>query len=331
MATKRERNGVWQYTIRRKGMLDKPLYYSFDSEAAGDVFCARLEASLDKGVIPAEIALKTAAKTLSDLIRDYKNSPAVSVAPADSAVLSVVDSEIGNTKLAALTYEWVERWVERLKEKGLAPSTIQHKVGSLARAIDWSLRREYAQELMANPLRLLPRGYAVGVRGNVERDRRLEPGEEARILEHLSGAHRLLFVLALETAMRMAEIYSLTPEQVDLRQRTVFLDKTKNGDKRQVPLSSVACRELQGFDGFGFGPRGATTTSKLSVYFGRVFEKAGCPDLRFHDLRHEATCRLFERTRLSDLQIAKITGHKDPRMLARYANLRGSDLAQSLW
>lgn len=72
-------------------------------------------------------------------------------------------------------------------------------------------------------------------------------------------------------------------------------------------------------------------TSLLSRQFGRVFDAAGCGDLRFHDLRHEATSRLYERTRLSDLEIAKITGHKSLRMLARYANLRGSDLAARLW
>jgi integrase len=57
----------------------------------------------------------------------------------------------------------------------------------------------------------------------------------------------------------------------------------------------------------------------------------GCDDLRFHDLRHEAVCRLYERTRLGDVQIARITGHKDLRMLKRYSNLRGSDLAEMLW
>jgi integrase len=58
---------------------------------------------------------------------------------------------------------------------------------------------------------------------------------------------------------------------------------------------------------------------------------AGAADLRFHDLRHEATCRLYEKTKLSDVQIARITGHKDIRMLRRYASLRGSDLAAHLW
>lgn len=72
-------------------------------------------------------------------------------------------------------------------------------------------------------------------------------------------------------------------------------------------------------------------TVRLSGQFGRFFDAAGCPDLVFHDLRHEATSRLYERTTLSDIQIAKITGHSDPKVLMWYANLRGSDLAERLW
>ncbi|WP_343244768.1 tyrosine-type recombinase/integrase [Stenotrophomonas maltophilia] len=62
-----------------------------------------------------------------------------------------------------------------------------------------------------------------------------------------------------------------------------------------------------------------------------MFVAGGCADLGFHDLRHEATSRLYERTSLTDIQIAKITGHRDPRQLKRYANLRASDLADQLW
>lgn len=39
-------------------------------------------------------------------------------------------------------------------------------------------------------------------------------------------------------------------------------------------------------------------------------------NLRFHDLRHEATSRLAEVFEMHEL--AKITGHKDTRMLLRY-------------
>jgi integrase len=123
---------------------------------------------------------------------------------------------------------------------------------------------------------------------------------------------------------------------VDLGKRTIFLDQTKNGDKRQVPLSSVAMELLKdGGEGLVFpffhdGDR-RKTTLRVGYYWAQIAKKAGCEDLHFHDIRHEATCRLFERTQLSDLQISLITGHRDPRMLRRYSNLRGSDLAAQLW
>jgi len=62
-----------------------------------------------------------------------------------------------------------------------------------------------------------------------------------------------------------------------------------------------------------------------------VAEAAGCEDLGFHDLRHEATSRFFERTSLSGEEIMKITGHKDHRMVMRYFNLRASTLVGRLW
>ena len=52
----------------------------------------------------------------------------------------------------------------------------------------------------------------------------------------------MMFDMALETAMRMREIYTLTRDQASLPKATIFLEKTKNGDKRQVPISSVFCR-----------------------------------------------------------------------------------------
>jgi len=327
MATKRQRNGAWAYTVRRGGLLPKPLYLTFDDEREGDAYVAKLEALLDKGVVPQELLREDKSRlTLHDLIESYLIKVNVSV--ADQLVLK---SFVERVTLSALDYAWVEAYVDRLKEKKLAPSTIRHKVGAVSRAVNWGLRSSYCPLLVSNPFTLLPHRYATGHREDVSRDRRLEGDEEKRILALLEGEYRLLFVLAVETAMRMSEMYSLLPEQVDIARRTVFLDKTKNGDKRQVPMSSVVARELEGFAGFSFGPRGAKTTSQLSVYFGRVFKKAGCPDLNFHDLRHEATCRLFEKTTLSDLQIATITGHRDPRMLKRYANLRGSDLAMKMW
>jgi len=52
-------------------------------------------------------------------------------------------------------------------------------------------------------------------------------------------------------------------------------------------------------------------------------------DIRFHDLRHEATSRFFEKG-LNVMEVATITGHKDLRMLQRYTHLRAEDLAKKL-
>ena len=49
-------------------------------------------------------------------------------------------------------------------------------------------------------------------------------------------------------------------------------------------------------------------------------------NLTWHDLRHEAASRLFEKG-LHPMQVASITGHKNLNMLRRYTHLRAEDLA----
>jgi len=58
--------------------------------------------------------------------------------------------------------------------------------------------------------------------------------------------------------------------------------------------------------------------------------KAEIKDLRFHDLRHEATSRLFENTDLDVMEVRALTGHKAMQMLARYSHLSTSHLAERL-
>ena len=67
----------------------------------------------------------------------------------------------------------------------------------------------------------------------------------------------------------------------------------------------------------------------VSVAFLKLCRKTGIDDLHFHDLRHEATSRLFEKG-LNPVEVATITGHKDTRMLMRYTHLRAEDLVGRL-
>ncbi|MEA3641876.1 MAG: site-specific integrase [Lamprobacter sp.] len=357
MATKRKRGGTWHYVIRRSGLLERPIYLSFGDETEGDAYIRRLEGLLDRGIVPQELVRPSApAATLLGIIRGYLGE--IRASADDRRILErwLIEDRLPDVPATGLDYDWALGRVAADQAAQLAPSTIRHRTGALARCLDWAVRREH---LISNPLRLLPRGYAGygdGERQDQERDRRLSAEEEAAVRRVLAGgyvpegkqralrlehreAHLLLFELALETAMRLSEIYTLESKQVDLGGRTIYLDRTKNGDKRQVPLSSVALVALGdwiGVDRCGlllpfFDGNRRKTTARLSHIWSRVFEHAGCPDVRWHDLRHEATCRLYERTTLSDLQISRITGHRSLAMLRRYANLRGSDLADRLW
>ena len=57
-----------------------------------------------------------------------------------------------------------------------------------------------------------------------------------------------------------------------------------------------------------------------------LFKRNGnIKDLHFHDLRHEAISRFFEKG-LTIPEVALISGHKDVRMLFRYTHLKANDL-----
>ena len=65
--------------------------------------------------------------------------------------------------------------------------------------------------------------------------------------------------------------------------------------------------------------------SKVFREFHKSLKGAGITGLRFHDLRHTATTRLFEKG-LGIMEVSSITGHSDLKMLKRYTHLRAEDL-----
>jgi integrase len=133
--------------------------------------------------------------------------------------------------------------------------------------------------------------------------------------------------------MRQGELVGLMWADIDFERRTAILRETKNGTTRSVPLSSTAQAVLRplALAANGVGAVFAIEVGRAVTHaFAKACTKAGIENLHFHDLRHEATSRLFERTDLRDIEIASITGHKTMAMLQRYAHLRASDLANRL-
>ena len=71
------------------------------------------------------------------------------------------------------------------------------------------------------------------------------------------------------------------------------------------------------------------TANALRLAWERLRKRAGIQDLHFHDLRHEAISRFFEKG-LSVPEVALISGHRDYRMLFRYTHLRAEDIVEKL-
>jgi integrase len=87
------------------------------------------------------------------------------------------------------------------------------------------------------------------------------------------------------------------------------LPQTKNGESRDVPLSLRATATLQTLSEVRQDERVIPMSGNaVRLAWEHLRQRAGCHDLRFHDLRHEAVSRLFERG-LNIAEVSAISGH----------------------
>jgi integrase len=137
------------------------------------------------------------------------------------------------------------------------------------------------------------------------------------------------FLLALETAMRRSDLLRLEWKNINLEKRTAHLQTSKNGFGRTIPLSTKAVAILQELPKDPAGKVFPLTANAVKKFWQRAMQQLNIDDLHFHDTRHEATSRFCEKG-LQLLEVASITGHRDPRMLMRYTHLFAENLAEKL-
>ncbi len=227
-------------------------------------------------------------------------------------------------------------------DAAFGPQTCVHRLNLISHLYSqWSLIHKVSIE---NPV-------VRGVRPSLDnrRDRRLDlqpdkhgKTEEDRLYgvcdssnsKWLGAAARI----AIETCLRQAELAGLTWGHTHLTGPHPYVDvlKAKNDRPRRVPLSTRAVKALRSLvpkDTVGIGKRKVLpieTPRAIGHAFRAVIAEKEFPDLRWHDLRHEAISRLFEKTDLRDHEIMAVTGHLSPEMLQRYSHLRSHRLARRL-
>ena len=226
--------------------------------------------------------------------------------------------------------------------RSIAPKTVRNELAVLS-AVFTHATAVLGMHGLVNPVLMIPRGSRPKAKG---RDRRLADGEYEKLLAACKADRNPwigpVFEFAVETAARRGEIANLTWGDVDFAACTARLRETKNGDDREIGLSTKAVKVLEGLSR---RPKEGETPAGKPVFeisadiitqaFLRAKKRAGIADrdgvdgLTFHDSRHEATSRLFEKG-LNVMEAATQTGHKTLQMLRRYTNLRAKDIAAKL-
>lgn len=325
MATITRRGKSWFVQIRKKGFT--PRYQTFSTKNEALIWAREQEGKIDTRSAPtAPLHLLNAS--LSDLIERYKQEVTPAKRSSDTELLRL--SKLQRHPICELAIKDVSPEAvaayrdQRLLE--VKSGTIRRELSLLHHLFDMA-SKEWGFRLGQNPVRNVSMPKCAN-----GRDRRLETGEYSRLLIALQKVQnqevRAIVRLAIETAMRRGEILSLHWQNIDLEARTAFIPQTKTGYSRTIPLNDEAHRILSNM------PKsdGAVFSIKLAAFksaWQRLRVRTGMPDLRFHDLRHEAISRFCELG-LSLPEVALISGHRDPRMLFRYTHLKPTALAQKL-
>jgi integrase len=222
--------------------------------------------------------------------------------------------------LSKLTTGQIEKYkVQRSQE--VKPATVNRELAllkhMLTKAVEWS----YLKSNPAKPVKLLKESPG--------RLRYLELEEVEHLLESCKDPQvpylRPGVVMALHTGMRLDEILSLRWEHVDLKRRLISITKTKNNERKNLPINDALLAELSRLPRHVSSPYlfchpDGTRILRIDRSFHRAMRDAGIESFRFHDLRHTFAGYLAMRGVPLEI-IGALLGHKDPKMTRRYAHL----------
>lgn len=266
-------------------------------------------------------------------------------------ILEEILPEFGSLSPARLTPERLSRFQSEQLANGLAPATVNRKTDVITAALNFSVRH-----------RRIPFSPATGFRKLPEVREEMKFWERSDAEAFLEFANRkyplgsenrwiyVVYLLALNTALRAGEIWGLQPQDVvqdgellairrqwDLNAKAFRLPKGKKA--RLVPCNEILRDELERLSsGKTFRTdqtifqSGAGTPVSRDNFDGRVFQidlkESGLKKIRFHDLRHTATTLMIAEG-LDLKTVQEICGHKEITTTMRYVHLLGDSVRQA--
>ena len=301
----------WERTV--KSQMDTGFQVVNHVEAKSITVGSLFQRYLDEQVIPKKLS-KSEINTIKRVLREVK---------------------FMHRRLSQFKPTDIREWRDfRLTQ--VSPATVNREFTSISSVLTHSIK-EWEMPLLANPAFLVTRPKGA----DVERDFRWTDEDIQKVLKQLQWKESVTpssvkeyvgwtFLLALETAMRVGEISSLTVADFVPEGRYCYLKKTKNGDERYVPLSKTALKYFK-FLTKGKAPEEMIfpPSGTLGPYFREAKLAVGLAHLHFHDTRHEAATRLSKKFN-NVLELSAMTGHRSLKSLKRYYNPTPLEIASRL-
>lgn len=322
--------GSWRAQVRRRGFATQTR--TFPTKILAQQWARGVETEIEAGRAAPSRASR---QTIGDLIDRYTDEVAAAkpFGRNKAGVLKQIRALLGDEHAADLTAERIVDYIRA--DRGISDVTASidltylKGVLKIARAL-W---REPVQPAVVDDAREILRYMGLMNRG-AERDRRPTPDELKALRRWFERSDCLtpdVFDFILVSCFRPpSEIVRLQWADLSREDRTIVIHDRKDprkkiGNHQTVPLLGEA------FDIVVRQPdRGAlifpVNGHSWSTLFPRACRDLGIEDLRLYDLRHEAISRLVEAGKHSIPEMMLITGHKDPKQLMRYTQLRARDL-----
>ncbi|MCI0565233.1 MAG: tyrosine-type recombinase/integrase, partial [Nitrososphaera sp.] len=218
--------------------------------------------------------------------------------------------------LSSIRADDVEDYKFWRKAEGVANATVNREIACLKRIYNLAIQWRDARRNPVQGVKFLEEPKSA--------DRFLSQEEAVRLIDGCQPYFKSIVVTALNTGMRVQEILNLKWNQVYVDQRYVEIVKTKNKEKRYVPLNDTMTAtlwELSRDDEHVFLGKYGRPLRSVRKPWMHAKECAGIEkSFRFHDLRHTFISHMVMKG-VDLLTIARIVGHKDVKMIVdRYGH-----------
>lgn len=333
MATFDKRAGGWRAQIRKTGF--KHQTRTFRTKALAEAWARKLEADMDRGHAPDIGALR--AQAVRDVFVRFRDEvcPGRKGGRWEAVRINalIAKADFIHMRLDQDIAGEIRKWADA-RAGDVSAASVNRELNLISGIFSQAMK-VWRVPLQANPVHSIKRPtVARKGREKTWSDEDLQKFRDAlgdtlfpprRVKDYLWPAVEL----AVESAMRLGELCSIRTADVHLEERWLHLGDTKNGDSRDVPLSSRAVEILRPLVEVAGEYVFPVNKHSLGVEFREVRNAAGLEDLRFHDTRHTAATRLSKK--LSNvLELSAVTGHRSLQSLKVYYNPKASDLAAKL-